>query len=47
MNNLLSYYGLFDARISGSENDLPVQINILKILVPILKLATEQHQITH
>ena len=26
MNNLLSNYGLFDARISASEKDLPVQI---------------------
>ena len=25
MNNLLSYCGLFDARISASEKDLPVQ----------------------
>ena len=25
MNNLLSYYGLVDARISASEKDLPVQ----------------------
>ena len=24
MNNLLSYYGLVDARISASEKDLPV-----------------------
>ena len=24
MNNLLSYYGLIDARISASEKDLPV-----------------------
>ena len=27
MNNLLSYYGLVDARISASDKDLPVQIN--------------------
>ena len=26
MNNLLSYYGLVDARISASEKDLPVPI---------------------
>ena len=25
MNNLLSYYGLVDARISASEKDLPVR----------------------
>ena len=25
MNNLLSYCGLFDARISASEKDLPVK----------------------
>ena len=27
MNNLLSYCGLVDARISASEKDLPVQKN--------------------
>ena len=27
MNNLLSYYGLVDARISASEKDLPVHNN--------------------
>ena len=27
MNNLLSYYGLVDARISASEKDLPVNNN--------------------
>ena len=26
MNNLLSYCGLVDARISASENDLPVHL---------------------
>ena len=26
MNNLLSYYGLVDAKISASEKDLPVHI---------------------
>ena len=29
MNNLLSYYGLVDARISASDKDLPVQTSIL------------------
>jgi hypothetical protein len=28
MNNILSYCGLVDARISASDKDLPVQINI-------------------
>ena len=28
MNNLLSYYGLDDARISASEKDLPVLTNL-------------------
>ena len=27
MNNLLSYCGLVDARISATEKDLPVQTN--------------------
>ena len=30
MNNLLSYCGLVDARIRGSEKDLPV-LNILNL----------------
>ena len=30
MNNLLSYCGLVDARISASEKDLPVQLFLLK-----------------
>ena len=28
MNNLLSYFGLVDARISASDKDLPVQIGM-------------------
>ena len=31
MNNLLSYCGLVDARISASEKDLPVRVQYIKI----------------
>ena len=31
MNNLLSYCGLVDARISASEKDLPVQLSLDEI----------------
>ena len=31
MNNLLSYCGLVDARISASEKDLPVVSSLLNI----------------
>ena len=31
MNNLLSYCGLVDARISASEKDLPVQVTSISI----------------
>jgi hypothetical protein len=34
MNNLLSYYGLTDARMRASEKDLPV-VTILIILEPL------------
>ena len=36
MDNLLSYYGLVDARISASENDLPVpnQLGSEKCIYP-------------
>ena len=30
MNNILSYFGLVDARISASEKDLPVTRSITK-----------------
>ena len=43
MNNLLSYCGLVDARISASEKDSPVQvtsISIYYILKPLPKLGT-------
>ena len=33
MNNLLSYYGLVDARISASEKDLPVSNLGLKLAI--------------
>ena len=33
MNNLLSYCGLVDARISASEKDLPVTKEVLKTVV--------------
>ena len=32
MNNLLSYYGLVDPRISASDKDLPCQKKLTKIL---------------
>ena len=35
MNNLLSYCGLFELRISASEKDLPVPIKTLEILFKI------------
>ena len=31
MNNLLSYCGLVDARISASEKDLPVRVQVLDL----------------
>ena len=31
MNNLLSYFGLIDARISASDNDFPVNKKIQEI----------------
>ena len=34
MNNLLSYCGLVEARISASEKDLPVRCQKLNIFVP-------------
>ena len=34
MNNILSYFGLVDARISASEKDLPVTGEGGKILTP-------------
>jgi hypothetical protein len=33
MNNLLSYCGLVDARISASEKDLPVYVRQLLIIL--------------
>ena len=41
MNNLLSYYGLVDARINASEIDLPVIFELklifkLKLIFPFL-----------
>ena len=35
MNNLLSYCGLVDTRISASEKNLPVEILALQIMVPM------------
>ena len=34
MNNLLSYFGLFDAKIRASDKDLPVKVgqNVTKTL---------------
>ena len=37
INNLLSYYGLVDARISASEKDLPVSAFKLKRSSPCIK----------
>ena len=41
MNNLLSYFGIVDARISASEKDLPVtgnqKIQLLKSLLGVVK----------
>ena len=34
MNNLLSYCGLVDARISASEKDLPVQASVCIYYLP-------------
>ena len=31
MNNLLSYYGLVDAKIRASDIDLPVHSNLIKV----------------
>ena len=43
MNNLFSYCGLVDARISASENDLPVQHRSTRLgaEVPILLLSQD------
>jgi hypothetical protein len=37
MNNLLSYFGLVDAKISASEKDLPVHIPLF--FIQVRKLA--------
>ena len=59
MNNLLSYCGLVDARISASEKDLPVRIGILcqpkrfiekcfhQIQNYVIQLCTIQSKIFH
>jgi hypothetical protein len=41
MNNLLSYCGLVDARISGSEKDLPVRKYVLyfSVVRPVLIIS--------
>ena len=48
MNNLLSYCGLVDARISASEEDLPVYKiqNYADFVYQKLKLNKQSHAIT-
>ena len=41
MNNLLSYFGLVDARISTSEKDLPLLPSNLRSLIQFLKILYE------
>ena len=36
MNNLLSYYGLVDARMSASEKDLPVTKELMNMSTHLL-----------
>ena len=42
MNNLLSYRGLIDARISASEKDLPVK-SLCDIKRPNILTESEKH----
>ena len=41
MNNLSSYYGLTDSRMSASETDLPVLILILKYYFLVFRFVPE------
>ena len=42
MNNLLSYYGLVDARITASEKDLPVICKHKNLIYKLLDSLTPQ-----
>ena len=44
INNLLSYYGLVDARISASENDLPVSLTVHSVYTLYLQHLDDEYK---
>ena len=50
MNNLLSYFGLFDARIRASNKDLPVMncaVNFKIVGISAARLRSDDHDQYH